>query len=158
MTCKCVDIHGALKSTNSLNDDQQFWTDEQQLCAALPCVALQHPVRICNILSGSCLERRYWFRNKPTRQHVSPRRGQKKMQDWQPSPWLWYVDSALVRSGLIYPDMVIIVITRRRWHIVSVSSSKVSTFSIVFVSSSKFCGNWSSSCKEETYPERFLSG
>ena len=42
--------------------------------------------------------------------------------------------------------------------IVSVSSSKVSTFSIVFVSSSKVCGYGSSSCKQEAYPERFLSG
>ena len=42
--------------------------------------------------------------------------------------------------------------------IVSVSSSKVSTFSIVFVSSSKVFGYRSSSCKQEAYPERFLSG
>ena len=57
----------------------------------------------------------------------------------------------LIRSGTIYPDMVF---TRRRWPIVSVSSSKVATFSIVFVSCSKVCGYGSSSCKQEAYPER----
>ena len=108
----------------------------------------------CNTLSGSCLKRRYWFWKDTNSSAWKPNAWQK-MQRLE-SLGTRTVDSHdnLVRFGTIYPDMVF---TRRRWHIVSVSSSEVSTFSIVFVSCSKVCRYGSSSCKQEAYLERFLS-
>ena len=121
-------------------------TDKRQLCAALPCVALQHPVRILPRKTVLILKINQLFSTKACR---------KKARLGSLGTWSAHCYDNLIRSGTIYPDMVF---TRRRWPIVSVSSSKVSTFSIVFVSSSKVCGYGSSSCKQEAYPERFLSG
>ena len=51
-------------------------TDQRQLCAALPCVALQHPVRILPRKTVLILKK------KPTLQHESPKSAEK-MQDWE---------------------------------------------------------------------------
>ena len=134
-------------------------TDQRQLCAsagccnatqgraaALPCVALQHPARILPRKTVLILKINQLFSTKALRVPKKRKIG------------FGYVVSALdnlIRSGTICPDMVF---TRRRWPIVSGSSSKVSAFSILFVSSSKVCRYGSSSCKQEAYPERFLSG
>ena len=131
-----------------LSDDQQN-ADWRQLCAALPCVALQHPVRILPRKTVLILKINQLFSTK-----AQPA-CRKNARLGSLGTWSAHCYDNLIRSGTIYPDMVF---TRRRWPIVSVSSSKVSTFSIVFVSSSNVCGYGSSSCKQEAYPERFLSG
>ena len=126
-----------------------------RLAAALRCSSLCRIATPCQDLAwkdGIDSE------NKPiaTLQHESPTGVPKKnARLGSLGTWSAHCYDNLIRSGTIYPDMVF---TRRRWPIVSVSSSKVSTFSIVFVSSSKVCGYGSSSCKQEAYPERFLSG
>ena len=53
-------------------------TDQRQLCAAPPCVALQDPVRILPRKTVQVVSDR---ENKPTLQHESPTRAEK-MQDW----------------------------------------------------------------------------
>ena len=103
-------------------------TDQRQLCAALPCVALQHPVRILPWKTLLILKRYQLFSTKAQRMAKNAEIGSLGTRT------VCSHDN-LIRSGTIYPDMVF---TRRQRHIVSVSSSKVSTFSIVFVSSLKF--------------------
>ena len=80
-------------------------TDWWQLCAALPCVALQHPV--CpDLASKDVIDPEY----KPSLQHEGPTRAEK-MQDWE--AWvrgqriamtIWYYPERSIRIWCLHED------------------------------------------------------